>query len=171
MRKITVLMLAATLTWAVLGRQAWAQKNGKEQAELANALKGAKVSLEQALQASEREGQPISAKFEVEDGKLQLSAYTMKAGKFAEVIVDHQNGKISKVEAITEGEDLTSAKAQAQAMSKAKFSLRAAVQKTVTANSGFRAVSVSPDAKSGQPLADITLVKGQEFKSVSEKLN
>lgn len=46
-------MLAATLTWAVLGRQAWAQKNGKEQAELANALKGAKVSLEQGLQASD----------------------------------------------------------------------------------------------------------------------
>lgn len=39
--------------------------------------------------ASESEGQPISGKFEVEDGKLQLAVYTAKDGKFFEVIVDH----------------------------------------------------------------------------------
>jgi hypothetical protein len=60
----------------------------EEQAELANVMSKAKVSLRQGLTTSEREGQPISGKFEVEDGKLQLSVYTEKQGKFFEVIVD-----------------------------------------------------------------------------------
>ena len=33
--------------------------------------------------ASEREGQPISGKFEVDNGKLQLSVYTAKEGTFS----------------------------------------------------------------------------------------
>jgi len=67
-------------------------------------MSNAKVSLQQGLKAGEREGQPISGKFEVEDGKLQLSVYTAKEGKFFEVIVDHMTGNIAKVESITEGE-------------------------------------------------------------------
>jgi hypothetical protein len=42
----------------------------QEQAELAYAMTTAKVSLQQGFTASEREGQPISGKFEVEGGKL-----------------------------------------------------------------------------------------------------
>jgi hypothetical protein len=45
----------------------------KERAELATALKDPKISLEQGVSASAREGKPISAKYEVDDGKLQLS--------------------------------------------------------------------------------------------------
>src|SRR5215813_11711795 len=81
----------------------------QEQAELANALSGVKVSLQQGLVAGEREGQPISGKFEVDNGKLQLSVYTAKEGKFFEVIVDHMTGNLAKVDPITEGEDLTHA--------------------------------------------------------------
>src|SRR5262245_18967891 len=88
----------------------------QEQAELANAMSGVKVSLQQGFTASEREGQPISGKFEVEKGKLQLSVYTAKDGKFSEVIVDHLTGSIGKVAPITEGEDLTHAKAQKAAI-------------------------------------------------------
>ena len=55
----------------------------KEHAELAKALKDAKVSLAEGLAASEREGQPISGKFELEEGKLQLSVYTMKSNAFS----------------------------------------------------------------------------------------
>ena len=143
----------------------------KENAQLANAIASAKVSLEMGVMTSEREGKPISAKFEMEDGKLQLSVYTMKGSQFSEVIVDHQTGRIAKTEAITGGEDLASAKQQAQAMAKAKSSLRAATEAAVKANSGFRAVSVKPSLKGGQPMADVTLSKGREFKTVSEKLN
>jgi hypothetical protein len=79
---------------------------------LAEALDSAKVSLQQGFTASEREGQPISGKFEIDGGKLQLSVYSAKEGKFFEVIIDHVTGNIAKVEPITEGEDLTHAKAQ-----------------------------------------------------------
>src|SRR5262249_58099354 len=95
----------------------------KEHADLAKALKDAKIPLQQGLTASAKEGKPISAKYEVEDGKLQLSVYTMKADKFSEVIVDHKTGKIAKSEPITQGDDLTHAKDQSAAMAKAKRSL------------------------------------------------
>jgi hypothetical protein len=36
-------------------------------------LDAAKINLQQGLAASEQQGQPISAKFEVDEGKLQLS--------------------------------------------------------------------------------------------------
>ena len=37
------------------------------------------------MKASESEGKPISGKFELDEGKLQLSVYTEKARKFYEV--------------------------------------------------------------------------------------
>jgi hypothetical protein len=173
MRKSTLVALGVTLAWLLGGHTIWAQQKGndKEHAELAKALKGVKLSLEKALSASESQGKPISGKFEVEDGKLQLSAYTMKGDKFSEVIVDHKSGTVAKTEAITGGEDLSAAKAQSGAMAKAKVSLRAATEKAVKANKGFRAVSAMPSLKDGHPVAEITLIKGEEFKSVSEKLD
>src|SRR5215813_10051317 len=104
-------------------RSALAIGPDQEQAELANALGGAKVSLQQGFTASEREGQPISGKFEMDEGKLQLSIYTAKEGKFYEVIVDHMTGAIAKVEPISEDEDLAHAKSQKAAMDKAKVNL------------------------------------------------
>lgn len=172
MRKSTQVALAVTFVWLLGGHTILAQKyDDKEHAELAKALKGVKTSLEKGLSASESQGKPISGKFEVEDGKLQLSVYTMKGDKFSEVIVDHKTGKVGKTEAITGGDDLTAAKAQSGAMAKAKLSLRAATENAVKANKGFRAVSVAPSVKDGHPVADITLVKGDEFKTVSEKLD
>jgi len=146
-------------------------QGAKQNAQLANALTSAKVSLESGIMASEREGKPISAKFEVEEGKLQLSVYTMKDNKFSEVIIDHQTGRIAKTEPITGGDDLASAKQQAEAMAKAKSSLRVATEAAVKANTGFRAVSVVPTLKGGKPMADVTLVKGREFQMVSQNLS
>ena len=173
MRKNTLFALAVTFAWLLGGHAVWAQQKGndKEHAELAKALKGVKTSLEKGLSTSESQGKPISGKFEVEDGKLQLSVYTMKGDKFSEVIVDHATGKVAKTEAITGGEDLTAAKAQSEAMAKTKLSLRSATEKAVKANKGFRAVSAMPSLKDGHPVAEITLVKGEEFKTVSEKLD
>ena len=173
MRKNTLFALAVTFAWLLGGHVVWAQQKGndKEHAELAKALKGVKTSLEKGLSASESQGKPISGKFEVEGGKLQLSVYTMKGDKFSEVIVDHATGKVAKTEAITGGGDLAAAKAQSEAMAKAKSSLRAATEKTVKADKEFRAVSIMPSLKDGHPVAEITLVKGDEFKTVSEKLD
>jgi hypothetical protein len=172
MRRASVFSLAIAFIWLLGGQLNAAEKyDDKEHAELAKALKDAKVSLEKGLSASESQGKPISGKFEVEDGKLQLSVYTMKGDKFSEVIVDHKTGKTAKTEAITGGDDLTAAKAQSGAMAKAKVSLRNATEKAVKANKGFRAVSITPSLKDGHPVAEVTLVKGDEFKTVSEKLD
>jgi len=151
MKKSTTLMLVAAFVWLLGDHATWAQKyDDKEHAELAKALKGVKTSLEKGLSASEPQGKPISGKFEVEDGKLQLSVYTMKGDKFSEV---------------------SAAKSQSAAMAKAKLSLRSATEKAVKASKGFQAVSVTPSLKDGHPVADVTLVKGDEFKTASEKLD
>src|SRR5262249_38596333 len=68
-------------------------------------LQSAKVSLEKGFGAAQQKGKPISGKFEMAEGKLQLSVYTANNGKFWEVIVDHTTGKVSKTEEIKEGED------------------------------------------------------------------
>ena len=164
-----VVALAVAAAWMFAAPPAWASDE-KEHAELAKALKDAKVPLERGLSASAKEGKPISAKYEVEDGKLQLSVYTMKGDKFSEVIVDHKTGKVAKTEPITSGDDLAAAEAQREAMAKAKRSLDAAASAAAKENKGFRVVSVMPALKDGHPVADVTLVKGEEWKTVSEKL-
>jgi hypothetical protein len=165
---IAVAVLAA-LTFAL--PTARAQQPDKEHEELAKALSAAKIPLQRGLTASAKEGKPISAKYEVEYGHLQLSVYTMKGDKFSEVIVDHKTGKVAKAEPITKGDDLTAAKSQGDAMTKAKRSLEAAASEAVKANKGFRAVSVVPALKDGHPVAEVALVKGTEWKTVSEKLD
>jgi hypothetical protein len=142
-----------------------------DSAALAAQMKEAKVPLERGLSASAGKGKPISAKYELEEGKLQLSVYTAKGSDFFEVIVDHRTGKIAKAEPITGADDLTAAKSQAEAMSSAKSSLQAAVEKALKANKGYRAVSVEPSMKGGHPNADVKLLKGSDEKTVTERLD
>ncbi len=143
----------------------------KEHAEVAKALPRAKVPLERALTATSKGATALSAKYEVEDGKLQLSVYTVKGDTFSEVIVDHKTGKIAKTEPITQGEDYTAAKTQRDAMAKARRSLAAAVSEATKGKAGYRAVSAVPAVKDGHPVADVTLVKGADWKTVSAKLD
>ena len=170
-RALTVVILTLLLMLGTIAVRAEDDDDDDEyQADTVKALPQAKVSLSQALQASEHEGKPISAKFEMEGGKLQLSIYTMKDGKFSEVIVDHVTGKVAKVEAITSGGDLTAAKAQGDAMSKATKSLRAAADEALKANPGYLAVSVVPSVGEGHPVAEVSIAKGAELKTVEVKL-
>lgn len=133
---------------------------------LVKAIASAKISLQQGLAAAEAQGQSISGKFEVDDGKLQLSVYTSKDGKFSEVVVDHATGKIAKSEPITEGDDLADAKAQGTAMAMTKTPLKTAIDKIPNKSPGFRAISVSPDMKDRRPVASLVLLKGEEFTTV-----
>ena len=134
-------------------------------------LGDAKISLQQGLAASEQGGQPISGKFEVEEGKLQLSAYTAKDGKFFEALVNHVTGKVLKLEPITEGDDLAAANSQSAAMAKAKTSLREAVDKAVTQSANARVVSAVPSLKDGRPVVAIVLLDGEQFKTVQQSLD
>src|SRR5437879_13344134 len=114
--KTTTIVLAFLVAWAFAVPTGWAQTSqDKEHAELAKALKDAKIPLQRGLTASAKEGKPIAATYEMEEGKLQLSVYTMKGDNFSEVIVDHKSGEVAKAAPITPDADLTAAKAQSQA--------------------------------------------------------
>lgn len=160
------IVAAATLLFAGLPSRA-----EDDAAALAKALPEATVSLEQGLKASEREGKPISAKYEIENGALQLSVYTVNREQYSEVIVDHKSGAIKKSEAITGGDDMKAASVQGAAMSEAKTPLENAVGNAVRANTGYRAVAVEAVLKDGHPVAAITLMKGQDVKKVTETLD
>src|SRR6266566_5120393 len=147
---VPVLSAAAVCWGSTLAAQDKDEQEGN-QAAVAKAVLGARVPLERGLAASASHGQAISA-------------------KFFEVVVDHNTGKVAKAEPIAAGEDYTAAQSQKAAMAKAKGSLRAAVRKAVRDNAGYRAVSITPSLKDGRPVADVTLAKGDELKTVSVPL-
>ena len=148
---------------------AWAE--GGDEAALATAMKNASATLQGGLKASEAQGSQISAKLEIEDGKLQLSIYTMKGNDFMEVVADLKTGTIAKAEKITDAGDLKEAAEQKAAMAKAKVQLLTATETAVKANAGSRAVSIVPELKGGQATAEVTLLQGTAFKKVTEKLD
>ena len=115
---------------------AWAED--ADPTALAAAMKNASATLQGGLKASEAQGTPISAKFEIEDGKLQLSIYTMKGNDFMEVVADPNTGAIAKAEKITDAGDLKEAAEQKAAMAKAKVPLLNATETAVQANTGAR---------------------------------
>lgn len=164
-----VLAIVGAVALLFAGQPSWAEDES-DAAALAEALPEATVSLEQALKTGEREGKPISAKYEIENGALQLSVYTVNRDQYSEVIVDHKSGVIKKAEAITAGDDLKAAGAQSSAMSKARIALEAAVGNALRAWPGYRAVGVEAALENGHPVATITLMKGQDVKKVSETL-
>jgi hypothetical protein len=166
----SVLIIAAIGLWSA-GAAAPARAEGGDSAALAAAMKDATATLQAGLRASEAQGTPISAKFEIEDGKLQLSIYTMKGNDFIEVVADPKTGAIGKAEKITDADDLKEAASQKAAMAKAKVPLLIATETAVNTNAGSRAVSVVPEVKNGQATAEVTLLAGNSFKKVTEKLD
>ena len=169
-RTIPVIVLVATIgLWSAVGVTARAEEGNP--AALAAAMKNATATLQGGLKASEAQGTPISAKFEIEDGKLQLSVYTMQGDSFTEVVADANTGAIKEAETIKEADDLKEATAQKEAMAKAKVPLLTAAETAVSANAGSRAVSIVPELKNGQAMAEVTLLQGTTFKKVTEKLD
>ncbi len=164
--------LAAAISLAVGASTVRAQESATAgDTALARHVSAARVALARGLSAAAARGKPISGKYEIDNGKLQLSIYTEQGGHFQEVIVNHATGRIAKAEEIKEGEDLDAAKSQSAVMSAAKRSLEAAVTRAVRANRGYRAVSVMPTRSAGRPVAEVRLVRGRTFKSVSEPLD
>lgn len=166
-RKFTTLVTAAINGALLLVGAAMAEDKPVD----SKALEGAKISLAKGLAAAQAKGKPISGKFEMHEGKLQLSIYTASKGKYQEVIVNHMNGKTAKSEEIKDGEDLAHSKDQSKAMAKAKKTLSSAVSKAVAGNAGYRALSVVPSLEQDKPVATIVLQNASGTKTVSEKLN
>ena len=161
-------LIAAIGLWTIGAAPVQAES---DRAALAAALKNASATLQGGIKASEAQGTPISAKFELEDGKLQLSVYTMKGDSFTEVVADPNTGAIKEAETIKEADDLKEATAQKAAMAKAKVPLLTAAETAVNANAGFQAVSIYPQLQNGNPMAEVTLLQGTTFKKVMQKLD
>ena len=140
-------------------------------AALVAALKEAKLTLQEGLKASEREGRPISAQYEMEDGKLRLSIYTAKGDDLTEVIADPNSGSVVRAEKITDSDDLNDAMDQKSAMDKATVSLLAAADTAEKANPGSRVVGIFADMEDGHAVAQVTLLQGMTAKKVTEKLD
>ena len=159
---IAFLSVLVAAVWAGPAKPAMTDK---DKAELATAVSGAKVPLEQGLMVSKKNGKPVSAKFEIENGKPQLSVYIVKDGsKYSEVIVDHASGEIAKAEPIT-GDDLTEAKKQSDGLFRATREIREAVKEAKHDNPGYLAVSVWPEMKDGHSMANVMLVKDNDWKT------
>jgi hypothetical protein len=177
-RRIMILMTAGAIVLGLAGLGGFASNSAfsadnedASQEALIKLLDSAKVSLQQGLAASEQQGKPISAKFEVDDGKLQLSVYTAKEGKFFEVLIDHVTGKVLRAEPISENDDLSAAKEQNEAMADAKTSLQAAVDKTIAESASIRAVSVRRSMKDGHPIASIDVLTYNQVKAIQQPLD
>src|SRR3984893_17896728 len=152
----TVLGLAALIGFA--DHNAIFAADDDDKKALIKLLGTSKINLQQGLAASEQQGQPISAKFEIDEGKLQLSIYTARDGKFSEVLVDYTNGKVMKAEPIAEGDDLAAAKLQSAAMTKAKTTLKEAVDKAGAQSANIRVVSAVPSLKDGRPVVSVAFL-------------
>ena len=165
-------MPRVAIAWSVVAFFCWilptaAAMSDKDKAELVTAVTGAKVTLEQGLAAAKANGKPVSGKFEIENGKPQLSIYTVQDGsKYFEVIVDHDTGAIAKAEPITSGDDLTAAKQQSDGLFRATRELREAVREAKHGNPGYVAVSAWPEMKDGHSMANVMLFKGTDWKTV-----
>ena len=170
MRQTLIMAFAAAAALLLAGSPSWAEEE-MNPAAMAKALQQASLPLEKAAKVSEKEGKPVSAKYEIEKGALQLSIYTKKGDRFSELIIDYTSGAVAKEEWITDADDLKAAQAQAAAMAKAKTTLDVAAANAVTANAGYRAVSVVPKLDGNRPVATIVLMKGQDVKKVTEKLD
>jgi hypothetical protein len=165
MPKISIALLAFLVGVFWLGPAEPAMSD-KEKTELATAVSGAKVTLEQGLLVSKKNGKPVSAKFEIENGKPQLSVYIVKDGsKYSEVIVDQTSGEIAKAEPIAGGDDLTEAKKQSDGLFRATREIREAVKEAKHDNPGYLAVSVWPEMKDGHSMANVLLVKENDWKT------
>jgi uncharacterized membrane protein YkoI len=167
----TVLGLAALIGFADHNAIFGDNDDDEGQEGLIKLLDTSKVNLQQGLVASEQQGQLISAKFEVDDGKLQLSVYAAKEGTFFEVLINYMTGQVLRVEPITEGDDLAAASSQSAAMLAAKTTLKEAVDKAVIQSANARVVSAMPSLKDGRPVVSIALLEGEQFKTVEQPLD
>jgi hypothetical protein len=177
-RRMMMLTTAGAIALGFAGLAGFAGNNAfsaddedASQEVIINLLDTAKINLQQGLAAGEQQGRPISAKFEVEDGKLQLSVYTTKEGKFFEVLVNHVTGKVLRAEPITEGDDLSAAEEQNEAMANAKTSLQAAVDKTIAQSTNIRALNVVPSMKDGHPFALIDVLTYNQVRAIQQPLD
>jgi hypothetical protein len=160
-----------------IGLLAGAELRGEEEADreaaaLTEGVQRTKASLIRGLSASARHGEPIAVTFTLQDGKLQLSVCTVRRETFRHVILDPTTWKVVAVEPIPSGDALAAAHARRAVLARAKWSVRPAAVNILKAHRGFSLVSTVPSLKAMErPVAEVTLVKGDQWNTVAEMLN
>ena len=160
-------LVALTATFALADSD---YEYGKQMAALIKAMPQAKVPLAQGIKDAEKGGKAISAQYEVDEGKFQLSVFVSKGDDINEVIVDYATGAVKSSDKLADPDDIKDAKKQVAAVAKAKASLADAVAEAVKANPGYEAIRVVPRVSGGEAQAAITLLKGSSVKKTTEKL-
>ncbi len=169
---LTRTMLAtAILTLGLATASPARAEQGDDPGALAAALTNVPMTLQDGLRVSETRGLPISGKYEIEDGNLQLSVYTTDGKKFYEVIVDHATGMVAKADELSAPDDITAANDQIAVMALVKTSLAAAADKAVQANRGYRAIGVTPMTRQGRFIATVTLLRGSTVKIIEQQVD
>jgi hypothetical protein len=139
--------------------------------QVAKAMEGAKLTLDQGITAATKQGKPISAQYEIDEDthKFQLSVFVSNGDDLIEVIVDHVSGAIKSSDNVT-GDDIKDAKKQKAAMAKASMSLADAVTAVAKANDGYQVVQIVPALSAGKAVATLKLIKGTDVKTVAQDL-
>ena len=141
-------------------------KMGMDVAALSAALKEAKVPLHAGIRLVEKDSTPLSANYEMKEGKLLLAIYTARGDEFFETIIDPQTGKAIMAGPITIDDDLMVVREQAKVITGSSHPLWEVVFKVERANLGYRAVSVIPEQGEQGPAAIVILMKGLELMAV-----
>jgi len=171
MRRGLTVLLAACVTTGMVVTVLAQPRSGADQDALTRELRGAWLPLESGITMSRTEGTPISAKYEIDNGTFQLSVYTARGDRLAEVIVDYSVGTIAKVDVLTDSGDLAAAHDHNVAMAHATRTLEAVTAEAVTTNPGFRAVSAMPRLSDGHPIAEIALANGTDWRTIRAPLD
>jgi hypothetical protein len=141
-----------------------------DEAMLVKALGTAQVSLEDGLRTSETVGTPISAKFEIAEGCLQLSVYAVAGDEYTEVVILPDTGVLMSAQRITDDEDLAAAAAQRKAMRDTTVALRAATESLTRKVPGSLAVSIVPELIAGRAVAKMIFLRAGILATAEENL-
>jgi hypothetical protein len=141
-------------------------KMGVDVAALSAALKDSKVPLHAGIRMVSKEAIPLSANYELKEGKLLLAVYTVRGDEFFETIVDPQTGKAIMGGPITIDDDLVVVREQAKVVTGSSHPLWEVVFRVERANQGYRAVSVVPEQGEQGPAAIVILMKDLELMAV-----
>ena len=167
--------MATCLSGALTARA----EDSKDTQALLDALGKTKLSLVQGMrQAAKAGGVPISAKFEMEDGKLSLSVYT--AGKGLSVpaeknVLQELSGSPEetkwepKTEVFKDVPHVARSAEQLMVMALGKSSLANAIARAQKTQPGT-VFSVTPAVKDHKPVAEILIAEKGKVKKVIQPL-
>jgi hypothetical protein len=127
-------------------------------------------TLEGGLKAAARLGRPVSAKFVLEDGILQLFLWILKDDGISKFNLYPAIRLMNEVVDITDPDKIKVATAQKRAVDSATIPLFSATESAVKANKGFRAISVLPVLGEGRPVGWSLCYGPDGFRVVTEKL-